>query len=100
MHLSSWLGKLAPISFALLLAACGSSSNAVDNTGPATAAALARKVPAVPTGLAATAGNAQVSLSWSASPGATSYILGRDAKTGGPVNNVTHSVSKPFIKNG
>jgi len=35
-------------------------------------------VPAAPTGLSATAGNAQVTLSWSASSGATSYNLYRN----------------------
>jgi fibronectin type 3 domain-containing protein len=40
--------------------------------------------PATPTGLAATAGNAQVSLTWNASTGATSYTVGRGTVTGGP----------------
>jgi hypothetical protein len=38
----------------------------------------------VPTGLTATAGNTQVSLSWNASPGATSYNVYRATTTGGP----------------
>ncbi|MGO8669784.1 MAG: fibronectin type III domain-containing protein [Capsulimonadaceae bacterium] len=40
-------------------------------------------VPAVPTGLGATAGNAQVSLSWSATLGATSYNIYRATTSGG-----------------
>jgi len=40
--------------------------------------------PATPTGLAATAGNAQVSLTWNASSGATSYTVGRGTVSGGP----------------
>ena len=39
-------------------------------------------VPAAPTGLTATAGNAQVSLAWSASSGATSYNLYRATSAG------------------
>ncbi|MGO8670935.1 MAG: malectin domain-containing carbohydrate-binding protein, partial [Capsulimonadaceae bacterium] len=39
--------------------------------------------PAVPTGLAATAGNAQVALSWTASSGATSYNVFRSTASGG-----------------
>ena len=39
--------------------------------------------PAAPTGLTATAGNAQVSLSWTASSGATSYNVYRGASSGG-----------------
>lgn len=40
--------------------------------------------PATPTGLAATAGNAQVSLTWNASTGATSYNVQRGTLSGGP----------------
>ena len=40
--------------------------------------------PAAPTGLAATAGNAQVALSWNASTGATSYNVKRATTSGGP----------------
>ncbi len=40
-------------------------------------------VPAAPTGLTATAGNAQVSLSWTASSGATSYNVYRGTASGG-----------------
>ena len=39
--------------------------------------------PATPTGLTATAGNAQVSLSWTASSGATSYNVYRSTTSGG-----------------
>jgi len=39
--------------------------------------------PATPSGLAATAGNAQVSLSWAASSGATSYNIYRSTTAGG-----------------
>lgn len=45
-------------------------------------------VPAVPTGLTATAGNQQVSLSWTASSGATSYHLKRSTTSGGPYTTV------------
>ncbi|MGO8670043.1 MAG: malectin domain-containing carbohydrate-binding protein [Capsulimonadaceae bacterium] len=40
-------------------------------------------VPAAPTGLTATAGNAQVALSWTASTGATSYNVYRGTASGG-----------------
>jgi len=40
-------------------------------------------VPSAPTGLTATAGNAQVALSWTASSGATSYNLYRATSSGG-----------------
>jgi hypothetical protein len=44
--------------------------------------------PAAPTGLAATAGNLQVSLTWSASSGATSYNVKRSTTHGGPYTTV------------
>jgi fibronectin type 3 domain-containing protein len=45
-------------------------------------------VPATPTGLTATAGNAQVSLSWIASSGAATYNVKRGTVTGGPYTTV------------
>jgi hypothetical protein len=40
--------------------------------------------PAAPTGLLATAGNAQISLTWNASTGVTSYNVKRSTTSGGP----------------
>ncbi len=40
-------------------------------------------IPAAPTGLSATAGNAQISLSWTGSSGATSYSVYRGTSAGG-----------------
>ncbi|HKQ77388.1 MAG TPA: endo-1,4-beta-xylanase [Blastocatellia bacterium] len=51
-----------------------------------------------PTGLAATAGNAQVQLSWNASAGATSYNVKRATTSGGPYTTVA-SVSSPSFTN-
>ena len=45
-------------------------------------------VPAPPTGVTATPGNAQVSLSWTASSGATSYNVKRATVSGGPYTTV------------
>ncbi|WP_052339923.1 cellulase family glycosylhydrolase [Gorillibacterium massiliense] len=45
-------------------------------------------VPAAPTGLTATAGNAQVALSWTASAGATSYNVKRATTSGGTYTTV------------
>ena len=44
--------------------------------------------PAAPTGLSATAGNAQVSLTWNSSTGATSYNVLRSATNGGPYTSI------------
>jgi fibronectin type 3 domain-containing protein len=47
--------------------------------------------PAAPTGLQATAGNAQVSLTWTASAGAASYHVKRSTTSGGPYNTAVAS---------
>jgi chitin-binding protein len=50
-------------------------------------------VPPAPTGLTAAAGNAQVSLSWSAASGATGYNVKRSTTNGGPYSNVATNVT-------
>ena len=68
-----------------LLAACGggggktSETTQVATTPPPPSTALA-----MPTGLAATAGNATLTLAWTASSGATSYNVKRGTTSGGP----------------
>jgi len=49
--------------------------------------------PAAPTGLNATAGNAQVSLAWNASSGATSYTVKRATVSGGPYATLASGLS-------
>ncbi|GGI46489.1 hypothetical protein GCM10008018_17350 [Paenibacillus marchantiophytorum] len=50
-------------------------------------------IPATPTGLIATAGNAQAALSWTASTDATSYNIKRAESSGGPYMTVATGVS-------
>ncbi|WP_254450202.1 lytic polysaccharide monooxygenase [Cohnella herbarum] len=56
-------------------------------------------IPTAPTGLTATAGNAQVALSWTASTGATSYTVKRATTTGGPYTNVATGVTTTSYTN-
>ncbi|HYL64289.1 MAG TPA: glycoside hydrolase family 44 protein [Candidatus Methylomirabilis sp.] len=56
--------------------------------------------PAVPTGLTATAGNAQVSLTWSVSAGATSYHVKRSTASGGPYTQVAAPTTNSDIDSG
>jgi fibronectin type 3 domain-containing protein len=56
----------------------------------------ATTAPAVPAGLAATPGNSQVSLTWSASSGATSYHVKRATTNGGPYTQITAPTSGSY----
>ena len=52
----------------------------------------APSIPPAPSGLSATPGNAQVSLSWNASSGATSYNVKRSTTNGGPYSTIATGV--------
>lgn len=54
-------------------------------------------VPPVPSGLSATAGNAQVSLSWAASSGASSYHMKRATTSGGPYTQVAAPTGASYV---
>ena len=67
---------------AILLVGCAASTGSPGNSGGNVT------VPRAPAGLAASPGNAQVSLSWSPSSGARSYHVKRSAVSGGPYTPV------------
>ncbi|MEO7171441.1 fibronectin type III domain-containing protein, partial [Flavobacterium sp.] len=56
--------------------------------------------PPAPGGLAATAGNAQVALTWNASSGATDYIVKRATVNGGPYSTITSVTGTSFTNTG
>jgi fibronectin type 3 domain-containing protein len=71
------------------------------NSAQASATPVApTQAPAAPTGLIATGGNAQVSLSWTASSGAISYHLKRSTATGGPYTQVSAPTTTSFTDTG
>jgi fibronectin type 3 domain-containing protein len=57
-------------------------------------------VPATPTGLTAVAGNAQVTLNWTASSGATDYYVKRSTTTGGPYTQIATPTSANYTDTG
>jgi hypothetical protein len=56
--------------------------------------------PSTPTGLTAAPGNAQVSLSWNASGGATSYNLKRSTTSGGPYTTIASPTTTSYTDTG
>jgi fibronectin type 3 domain-containing protein len=60
-----------------------SSGGGHGHGGGASGTTIHQSAPATPTGLTATAGNAQVALNWSSSSGATSYNIYRSTTSGG-----------------
>jgi len=88
--LGRFRSKSSPISlilaalFLALLAACGGGNSGGGGGGGG-------NPPSAPTGVVATAGNAQVSLTWNASSGATTYNVKRGTTSGGPYSQVASS---------
>jgi fibronectin type 3 domain-containing protein len=71
------------------------------NSSQASATAIApTQPPAAPGGLQATAGNAQVTLGWNASAGATSYHIKRGTTSGGPYTEVAAPMATSFSDTG
>ncbi len=97
-----------------LLAGCGSQNTAPADSAPVSVAApppdapspppAAGAPPAAPANLGAKAGNAQASLTWSASSGASSYHVKRATTAGGPYSQIGAPTSASYtdasLKNG
>jgi len=75
------------------LNAAGESANSAQASATPMAPGV---VPAAPTNLTATPGDTQVSLTWSASSGATSYNVKRSGTSGGPYTQIAASTSTSF----
>jgi fibronectin type 3 domain-containing protein len=79
-----------PLLVAVLLAGCAASVTGSGGGGKAT-------TPPVPTGLLASPGNAQVTLSWVVSSGATSYHVKRSTVSGGPYLQVAAPSAAAYL---
>jgi hypothetical protein len=86
------------IALAVLLAGCASGS--VSNGGGGGGGGGNVQPPAIPTALQATAGNLQVTLSWTASTGATSYNVKRSTTSGGPYTTISSLPTTTFTDTG
>ena len=78
----------------VVLAGCGAYGTGNNGGGGSST------VPSVPVGLMATAGNAQVSLSWTASNGATLYYVRRSATSGGPYAQISAPSATSYTDTG
>jgi fibronectin type 3 domain-containing protein len=67
-----------------VVSAVNSSAESANSTEVSATPTAPATAPATPTGLAATGGDAQISLTWNASTGASSYNVKRSTATGGP----------------
>jgi fibronectin type 3 domain-containing protein len=77
------------------------SSGESANSAQASATPVApTQPPAAPAGLQATPGNAQVTLAWSASSGATSYNVKRSTTSGGPYTQISAPTTTTFTDTG
>jgi fibronectin type 3 domain-containing protein len=71
-----------------VVSALNSAGESANSSQASATPAVPATPPPAPTGLQATAGNAQVSLTWTASAGATSYHVKRSTTSGGPYTQV------------
>ena len=78
------------------LNSAGESANSTQVSAAPVASGAPVSIPATPTGLAATAGNAEVSLTWTASSGATSYHVKRATTSGGPYTQISAPTSTSY----
>jgi len=87
------LSSLLVLATAVVFQGCGGSTGSTGsgdggNTG---------EPPAAPSALTAVAGPGQVSLSWNASPGATSYDIKRSTTSGGPYTQTNTATTVSFV---
>jgi len=79
-----------------LVSARNASSSSGNSDVVSATPATVTVVPAIPGNLVAAAGNKQVSLTWTASAGATSYSIFRALATGGPYTLVGAAPASPY----
>ncbi|HKI12171.1 MAG TPA: glycoside hydrolase family 44 protein [Candidatus Acidoferrum sp.] len=93
-HVKRYISSLPTLLFVTFLAGCGSLASSGGGGGGGT------QPPIAPAGLQATAGNAQISLTWNASSGATSYNVKRSTTNGGPYTTVASPTTASYTNTG
>jgi hypothetical protein len=78
-----------------LFLAAGCNKDVSPSAGPTPEASDAN--PSSPTGLVATSGNAQASLTWAASSSATGYDVKRSSTSGGPYTSIATPTSNAYV---
>jgi len=96
------LAHASAFAIAVLLAGCASGSMNSGGTGGGGGGTNGGTVepPATPVGLQASAGNAQVSLTWTASSSASSYVVSRSTSSGGPYTQVASPNATNYLDTG
>ncbi|MCM3039146.1 glycoside hydrolase family 6 protein [Paenibacillus motobuensis] len=82
-----------------VVSAVNSAGESVNSTQVTATPQATTTVPAAPAGLTATAGNAQVTLNWAATNGATGYNVKRATTSGGPYTTVASGVTATSYTN-
>jgi fibronectin type 3 domain-containing protein len=86
-------GVVNDTTYYYVVSAVNASGESPDSTEVSATPTETPAVPPAPTGLTATAGNGQVSLSWAASAGATGYNVKRSTAQGGPYTTIAANVA-------
>jgi fibronectin type 3 domain-containing protein len=94
--LSCAVGVLLVLLTALVLQGCSGISASTQSNGSGSGEKTGSP-PAAPANLTATAGNQQVSLSWTASSGATSYNVKRSTTSGGPYTTISSPTTSTYL---
>ena len=79
-----------------VVSAVNTAGESANSTQVSAKPAAPAQIPAVPTGVSATPGNAQVALTWTAVTGAATYNVKRATTSGGPYTTITSPTTASF----
>jgi len=94
------LSSLLVLATAVVFQGCGASTGSTGSGASGGTGGNTGTPPAAPSGLTATAGTGQVSLSWTATQGATSYDIKRSTTSGGPYAQIGTATTNSYVDSG